>query len=153
MRRELTFLDPSILQASSIKKRLEIWRPAWSAPPTGEEGTTKEDNNGEITALHLKCFVCLFLCASTRAVHLELVPDLSARSYLLAFCRFAASQWPISVMYSDNAQTFRCVSRHLNKRQADPTIQDLITRRILLLIFFANLAPWWGGFGNEGCGA
>jgi hypothetical protein len=31
-----------------------------------------------------KCYVCLFTCAVTRAIHLELVPDLSARSFLLA---------------------------------------------------------------------
>ena len=113
--------------------------------PTEEESPTKEDKKGEITAYHLKGYVFLFSCASTRAVHLELVPDLSARSFVLAFRRFAARRWPISVMYSDNAQTFHCVSRYLNKLQADPTVQDLLTRRNLLLIFFASLTPWWGG--------
>jgi hypothetical protein len=82
----------------------------------------------------------------TRAVHLELVPDLSARSFLLAFRRFAARRGPVLVMYSDNAQTFRCVSRHLNILQADPSVQDLLARRNLLWIFSASLAPWWGGF-------
>ena len=30
-----------------------------------------------------KAYVCLFTCASTRAVHLELTPDLSAATFLL----------------------------------------------------------------------
>jgi hypothetical protein len=93
-----------------------------------------------------KCYVCLFTCAVTRAIHLELVPDLSACSFLLAFRRFAARRGRVSVMYSDNAQTFRCVDRHLNILQSDPNIQDLLARRKLLWIYSASLAPWRGGF-------
>ena len=93
-----------------------------------------------------KCYVCLFTCAVTRAIHLELVPDLSARSFLLAFRRFAARRGPVSVMYSDNAQTFRCVERHLALLQSDPAIHDILARRKLLWIYSASLAPWWGGF-------
>jgi hypothetical protein len=72
----------------------------------------------------------LCTCAVTLAVHLELVTDLSTRSFLLAFRRFAARRGPVSAMYSDNAQTFHCVERHLN----------------ILWIYSASLAPWWGGF-------
>jgi hypothetical protein len=93
-----------------------------------------------------KCYVCLFPCAVTRAIHLELVPDLSARSFLLAFRRFPARRGPVSVMYSDNAQTFRCVDRHLTLLQSDPKIQDLLARRKLLWIYSDSLAPWWDGF-------
>ena len=121
-------------------------RQAASSEPSTEEAPTKEDDDPRITTHHCKCYVCLFTCAVTRAVHLELVPDLSARSFLLAFRRFAARRGPVSVMYSDNAQTFRCVSRHLNILQADPSVQDLLARRNLLWIFSASLAPWWGGF-------
>ena len=35
-----------------------------------------------------KAYACLFTCCSTRAVHLELTPELSASSFLL-FHRFA----------------------------------------------------------------
>ena len=34
-------------------------------------------------------------------------------------------------MYSNNAQTFRCVDCHLNLFQADPNIHDLLARRII----------------------
>jgi hypothetical protein len=108
---------------------------------------TDEDYMAEDGSYKLyKCYVCLFTCAVTRAIHLELVPDLSARSFLLAFRRFAARRGPVSIMYSDNAQTFRCVDRHLNILQSDPNIHDLLARRKLLWIYSASLAPWWGGF-------
>ena len=93
--------------------------------------------------------VCLFTCEIhqfTRAIHLELVPDLSARSFLLAFRRFAARRGPVSAMYSDNAQTFRCVERHLALLQSDSNIHDLLAWRKLLWIYSASLDPWWGGF-------
>jgi len=95
---------------------------------------------------HLKCYVCLFTCAVTRAIHLELTPDLTARSFLFAFRKFAARRGPISVMYSDNAQTFRCADRHLKLLNADPTIHDYLAARKTRWIFSASLAPWWGGF-------
>ena len=34
-----------------------------------------------------KAYVCLFTSTSTRAVHLELAPDLSVSSFLLLFCQ------------------------------------------------------------------
>ena len=37
-----------------------------------------------------KAYVCLFTCASTRAVHLELTPSLNVGSFLLAFRKFVA---------------------------------------------------------------
>ena len=49
-------------------------------------------------------------------------------------------------MYSDNAQTFRCVDRHLNILQSDPDIHDLLARRKLFWIYSVSSAPWWGGF-------
>ncbi len=122
-------------------------------PLTEAEAPIEREFKEETVINHRKCYVCLFTCAVTRAVHLELVIDLSARSFLLAFRRFAARRGPVSVMCSDNAQTFRCVERHLNILQADPTVLDLLARRKLLWIYSASLAPWWGGFGSGWCGA
>ena len=38
----------------------------------------------------MKIYICLFTCASTQAVHLELVVDLNVSSFLLAFCQFTS---------------------------------------------------------------
>jgi hypothetical protein len=95
---------------------------------------------------HLKCYVCLFTCAATRGIHLELMPDMTARFFLLAFRKIAARRGPVSVMCSDNAQTFRCVNRYLKTLNADQIVQDFLASRKTLWIFSASLAPWWGGF-------
>ena len=39
-----------------------------------------------------KAYCCLFVCFSTRAVHLELVSDLTSEAFLACFCRFAADE-------------------------------------------------------------
>ncbi|KZR99927.1 Uncharacterized protein APZ42_004011, partial [Daphnia magna] len=125
------------------------------APLAGEEMPTEEDIETQdippttIKAKktnQLKSYACLFTCAVTRAIHLELMPDMTARSFLFALRKFAARRGPISVMYSDNAQTFRCVDRHLKLLNSDPTVQDHLAARKTLWIYSASLDPWWGGF-------
>lgn len=32
-----------------------------------------------------KCYICLFICLATKAVHIELVTDLSKTMFLIAF--------------------------------------------------------------------
>ena len=52
---------------------------------TGAMYVKNEGSSGEY-----KVYICLFTCASTRAVHLEVVTDLSEESFLQAFRRFTA---------------------------------------------------------------
>lgn len=50
-----------------------------------------------------ECYIVILTCAVTHAVHLELVSDLSARSFLLAFIRFVGRRGISITEYSDNA--------------------------------------------------
>jgi len=51
--------------------------------------------------------LCLFICASTRAVHLEIVPNLKEQLFLLAFWRFVSRRSLSRVMNFDNATTYK----------------------------------------------
>jgi len=53
-----------------------------------------------------KMYLLVFTCLNIRAIHLELLPDMSCRSFLLAFIRFTNAHGMPSSIYSDNAQTF-----------------------------------------------
>lgn len=53
-----------------------------------------------------KGYLCLFVCLSTKAVHLELVSDLSTPAFLAAFDRFIARRGLPSDIYSDNGTNF-----------------------------------------------
>ena len=94
--------------------------PAPEMPPLPKErvqdtapfGITGVDFTGALTVKSrqnedLKAYVCLFTCATTRAVHLELIPDLSGKSFILCFRRFISRCSVPKIIMSDNALTFK----------------------------------------------
>lgn len=56
-----------------------------------------------------KSYICVFVCFATKAVHLELVCDLSTDAFLAALSRFILRRGLCKNIYSDNATFFyRC---------------------------------------------
>lgn len=53
-----------------------------------------------------KGYVCVFVCFSTRAIHLEATSDLTTEKFLAAFSRFVARRGCPNRMHSDNGKTF-----------------------------------------------
>ena len=54
-----------------------------------------------------KAYIALFTCATTRAVHLELVPNLRAESFTRALIRFKGRRGTPALIVSDNGKTFK----------------------------------------------
>ena len=93
-----------------------------------------------------KVYICLFMCASTRAIHLELTDMLSADSFLLAFRRFVARQGLPSTMWSDNAKTFKVASKEIQKIVCSLEVANYLTTNRVTWKFIVERAPRWGGF-------
>ena len=53
-----------------------------------------------------KVYICLFVCATTRAVHLEVVEDLTTSKFILCLRRLAATKGMPKLILSDNHRTF-----------------------------------------------
>ncbi|XP_029173279.1 uncharacterized protein LOC114942137 [Nylanderia fulva] len=53
-----------------------------------------------------KAYMSVFVCFSTRAVHLEIVTDLTSEAFLGAFKRFISRRGRPACVYSDNGTTF-----------------------------------------------
>ena len=53
-----------------------------------------------------KMYLLIFTCLNVRAVHIELVTDMSAQSFVLAFLKFVNLYGVPSYLYSDNARSF-----------------------------------------------
>lgn len=65
-----------------------------------------------------KSYVCVFVCMSTKAIHLELVPDLSTESFLNALRRFISRRGYCKDIYSDNGRNFVGCDRYLTELYA-----------------------------------
>lgn len=62
-----------------------------------------------------KVYVAIFVCFATRAVHIELVSDLSTPAFLAALRRLVSHRGMIAEIHSDNATTFKGASHALNR--------------------------------------
>ncbi|KAJ8929080.1 hypothetical protein NQ314_018279 [Rhamnusium bicolor] len=96
-----------------------------------------------------KAYIMLLTCAVTRAIHLELVPDISAESCLRGLRRFMSRRGVPSMIYSDNAKTFKRVSlelEELNKILRNPDVQSFALKHRVKWKFIIERAAWWGGF-------
>ena len=84
-----------------------------------------------------KFYILLSTCGVVRALHLELVPSMSAEDTLLALRRLFARRGLPSVIFSDNARGFQACERALAEQfgASSPSWK-----------FIAPQSPWWGGW-------
>ncbi|XP_055604451.1 uncharacterized protein LOC129752705 [Uranotaenia lowii] len=66
-------------------------------------------------AAPIKAFVAVFVCFTTKAVHIELVFDLTTAKFIQALRRFVSRRGPPSDIYSDNGRNFLGASNELRK--------------------------------------
>ncbi|CAK1590149.1 unnamed protein product [Parnassius mnemosyne] len=62
-----------------------------------------------------KGYICLFVCMATKAIHLEIVTDLSSQGFLQAFKRFVSRRGHCSDLWSDNATNFTGAANELKR--------------------------------------
>jgi pyruvate dehydrogenase complex dehydrogenase (E1) component len=60
-----------------------------------------------------KCYVALFICIATKAIHLELVSNLTSEAFIAALKRFIARRGLIEHLYSDKGSNFVGANREL----------------------------------------
>jgi len=62
-----------------------------------------------------KAYICIFVCFATKAVHIEVVGNLTTDSFLACLKRFIARRGRPNSIYSDNGTTFVGASRQLSE--------------------------------------
>jgi len=93
-----------------------------------------------------KVYICLFTCAVSRAIHLEVVTDLTVECFLLAFRRFAARRSVPKLLLSDNGSTYLAAAEELKSLFSSAELSDALARRGIQWQFISKRAPWFGGF-------
>jgi len=103
-------------------------------------------------AKNLKAYVAVFVCFATKAVHIELVSDLTSDAFIGAFKRFISRRGKPTNMYSDNGTTFVGAQKQLKelydiyrKQQTQSDINQFLCDREISWSFIPPNAPHFGG--------
>ncbi|XP_017470269.1 PREDICTED: uncharacterized protein LOC108361969 isoform X1 [Rhagoletis zephyria] len=100
----------------------------------------------------IKVYIAVFICFSTKAIHLEVVPDLSTAAFIAALKRFVARRGRCRLIYSDNATNFLGASRELRHlleafvtQQHINSVENFCREEGILWKFIPPRSPHFGG--------
>jgi hypothetical protein len=95
-----------------------------------------------------KCYIVLFICMATKAIHLELVSNLTSEAFIAALKRFIARRGLIDHLYSDNGSNFVAANRELKEflRQ----VHDYAAKTQFQWHFIPPNSPHFGGLWEAG---
>lgn len=93
-----------------------------------------------------KCYVALYTCATSRAVHLDLLPDMTAEELKGSLTEFIARRGRPAMIVSDNAKTFVAIAKWLRNLKRSQVLNDYLARREIRWRFNLARSPWLGGF-------
>ena len=99
-----------------------------------------------LKGLETKVWISLFTCCVTRAIHLELVLDMTADSFIRCFKRFSARRGLPRKVISDNSKTFKSASRIISAILHSTRVAHYFAGNQVEWSFNLEKAPWWGGF-------
>ena len=113
--------------------------------------------SGRRNARTFKGYFCLFVCMSTKAVHLEPVSELSTGAFLATFDRFVSRRGLCRAVYSDCGTNFLGASRHLGEvtefwrtKDVQRDIGCKLAQRSVEWNFIPPGAPHFGGLWESG---
>lgn len=103
-------------------------------------------------ARHSKAYVAIFVCFSTKAIHIELVSDLTSDAFVAALKRFVSRRGKPACLYSDNGTTFVGAQRQLkelyellNSDHLQADVKQFLREQETSWNFIPPNAPHFGG--------
>lgn len=100
--------------------------------------------NVKLGTEYSKMYLVIFTCLSIRAVHLELVPNMSTASFLSAFLRFTSRFGLPKTLYSDNAPSFKQAAEILNDSSKDSPFVEFLNRNLIKHVRIPLYSAWFG---------
>jgi len=91
-----------------------------------------------------KVYLALFVCFATKAVHLEMVTDLTTAAFLASFNRFSSRRGCSTEILSDNGRHFVGAHNEITKFTHSSTFQNEINQ-IVTWKFIPPISPHFGG--------
>lgn len=102
-----------------------------------------------------KMYVCIFVCMATKAVHLEIVSDLTSEALIATLKRFFSRRGKSNVIFSDNATNFTGASTELKRllesvASSDQNLTHFLTSEGIVWKFLPPRSPNFGGLWEAG---
>ncbi|KYM95091.1 hypothetical protein ALC62_14274 [Cyphomyrmex costatus] len=101
-----------------------------------------------------KAYIGVFVCMTTRAIHLDLVSDYTTPAFLAAYARFCSRRGMLTDLYSDNAKNFRGADRELkaaiHTAKQDSNLRSKLSCDVVRWHFIPPSAPHFGGLWEAG---
>ena len=99
-----------------------------------------------------KAYICVFVSLSVKAVHLELVSDLTTGAFIASLRRFVARRGKPSLIWSDHGSNFVGAARELKElfdflslQTTQRNISDFCSMQKIVWSFIPERAPHFGG--------
>ena len=93
-----------------------------------------------------KVYICLFTCTVTRAVHLEMVTDLTVERFLQAFRCFSSRKSLPCLVLLGNGSNFLSAADELKALFSSTSLTSALSKSGTEWRFIPKWAPWFGGF-------
>lgn len=100
-----------------------------------------------------KAYIAVFVCFTTRAIHIELVSDLSTATFIAALTRFCSRRGLCSHLFSDNGTNFIGANAELkrwNKLLQDEAVNNYCLAKGITWNFIPPRSPHFGGLWEAG---
>ncbi|XP_026729604.1 uncharacterized protein LOC113495194 [Trichoplusia ni] len=103
-----------------------------------------------------KGYICVFVCMATKAIHLEVISDLTAHGFIAGFKRFVARRGFVADIWSDNGTNFVGASRELRhlvaaeKSSVAAEIREWLGNNSTSWHFIPPHSPNFGGLWEAG---
>ena len=100
----------------------------------------------------VKAYVCLFVSLSVKAVHLEIVSDLTSEAFIAALRRFISRRGHPCLLWSDNGTNFVGANRQLKElfrfirsKSTEKAVSEFCTSKSIEWRFIPERSPHFGG--------
>lgn len=104
-----------------------------------------------------KGYVALYVCFCTKAIHVEVVSDLTTATFLACFDRFISRRGMPSKVFCDNAKTFKGAENQLKElyqlqssRSHRDSVYNYCNTKYIKFIFIPSYSPEFGGLWEAG---
>ena len=91
----------------------------------------------------LKAYILLFFCSVTRAVHIDLEPNLTTAKFINGFKRLISRRDKHQILYSDNANFLKTGTKWLPDKNKDQKLQDFLSWATIVWKYNVPKAPYW----------